>query len=186
VLESGELDGWRTAYIAAEHLTLMVVSALGFALGSGYSVELIQVVEEDGTPHVFGVRPGGLDFTPSDPILNRALRLAAENVFFRLALRDYVRAIADVSDCAFYCYRSIESVKNSFVPSDGRGSWDEMHAALGTSRDEIDRRVKAFADPVRHGNWVAAPSTDAATRHDILLCTRDVLSKFLDHARPAA
>jgi hypothetical protein len=185
-LELPQLDGWIAAQIAAEHFAYMIVSAVGFALGSGYSVEVIQVIEEDGTPHVFGVRPGTLEFDPHGPILNRALQLAAENLFFRLALRDYVRAITDTTDCATYCYRAIESIKSAFVSQTGIDSWDAMHAALGTDRATIENRVKNFADPVRHGNWIRAPSTTSATRLDMLSCTREVLAKYLDHAKPAA
>lgn len=43
--------------IVAEEIATILVGALGFSLGSGYWVELIQVTEEEGTPHVFGVRP---------------------------------------------------------------------------------------------------------------------------------
>src|SRR5262249_16103737 len=53
------LDGWIAAYIKAGDIANMLVGALGFSLGSGYSTEIVQVTEEDGTPHVFGVRPTG-------------------------------------------------------------------------------------------------------------------------------
>jgi hypothetical protein len=184
LLEIPDIDGWKSAQITAEHFAYLIVSALGFALGSGYSVEVIQVLEEDGTPHVFGVRPGTLEFDPNNLIFNRALHLAAEDVFFRLALRDYVRAITDSIDCATYCYRAIESVKFSFVFKTGRDSWDDMHAVLGSDRYSIEREVKRFADPVRHGNWIAAPATDGATRLAMLAFTRNLLSKFLDYAKP--
>ncbi len=78
LLDLTSIDGFVTAYIAAEHFAHIVVGALGFSLGSGYSVELIQVTEEDGTPHVFGVRPTGdtpaetLGFEPHGPVFNRA------------------------------------------------------------------------------------------------------------------
>jgi hypothetical protein len=49
-------DGYVSAYLQAEHVAETVVSALGFALGTGYSVEMIQLVGEPGTSHVFGVR----------------------------------------------------------------------------------------------------------------------------------
>ncbi len=53
------VDGWTTARNMAESVANIVVGALGFSLWSGYSVELLQVTEQDGTPHVFGVRPVG-------------------------------------------------------------------------------------------------------------------------------
>jgi hypothetical protein len=60
---------------------------------------------------VFGARPGNLHFEPSDLVLVAAANFAAKDLFFRLALRDYARAITDVMDCALYCYRAIESVR---------------------------------------------------------------------------
>lgn len=190
LLELASIDGWATAYITAEHFALIVIGALGFSLGTGYSVELIQVTEEDGTPHVFGVRPTGettdqiLGFDPHGPIFDRAFQLANQNLFFRLALRDYLRAIIDTTDCATYCFRAIESIKSAFSSLTGNVGWSEMHAALGTDKATIDATVKNFADPVRHGNWVNAPTTDGKTRWQMLLLTRKILLTYLDHELP--
>src|SRR5690348_8940104 len=86
VVDGPKIDGHVTAFVNAEHIAEMFASALGYSLGSGYSVELIQVIEESGKSHVFGVRPEGLKFDPFEPIFQRALDLAAANLFFRLAL----------------------------------------------------------------------------------------------------
>lgn len=190
VLDAPSIDGWITAFVAGEQLAGIVVGALGFALGSSYSLELIQVIEDDGTPHVFGVRPTGstptetLGFKPHLPIFNRAFRLANRDIFFRLALRDFLRAITETLDCASYCYRSIESIKSSFVAKTGTDRWDDMHAALGTDRNSITTIVKDYADPVRHGNWVNAKATTSADRWKMLDLTRNVLAKYLDHEEP--
>jgi len=170
ILELNSVDGWSTAYAMAEHFAMIVVGALGFSLGSGYSVELIQVTEEDGTPHVFGVRPTGgvlpqtLGFDPHEPIFSRAFHLANQNLFFRLALRDFLRAINDPLDCPTYCYRAIESIKSAFVFETGADRWEDMHATLGTDKATIDATVKRFADPIRHGNWIKAQPTDSRIR----------------------
>jgi hypothetical protein len=190
LLELTSIDGFVSAYIAAEHFAHIIVGALGFSLGSGYSVELIQVTEEDGTPHVFGVRPVGntpadtLGFEPHAPVFNRALTLANRDLFFRLALRDYLRAITDTTDCATYCFRIVESLKSAFVLKTGKDSWQAMHDALGTDRTIIDSTVKTYADPIRHGNWINAKPTDGPTRWKMLLLTRDILLKYLDHEQP--
>ena len=186
-LELSSIDGWATAYIAAEHFAIIIVGAVGFSLGSGYSVELIQVTEESGIPQVFGVRPSGatpeqtLGFDPNGPVFNRAFQLANRNIFFRLAVRDFLRAINDPTDCATYCFRAIEGIKSAFISKTGKDRWDDMHAALGTDRATIDSTIKDFADPVRHGNWVDAKSTDGETRWKMLLLTRNILLSYLNH-----
>jgi hypothetical protein len=185
------LDGWIAAQIMAGDVAHLVVGALGFSLGSGYSVEIIQVTEPDGTPHVFGVRPKGengetLGIDPYLPAFNRAIKLSARDIFFRLALRDYLRAINDVKDCATYCYRAIEGLKSAFVLKTGVDRWEDFHAALGTDRDEIKTTVKEYADPVRHGNWLSARSTDKFERWKMLSLTRRILIKYMDNAQPDA
>jgi len=191
VLDLPNIDGWISAMVTAEDVASIVVGSLGFSLGSGYSLELIQVTEEDGTPHVFGVRPGNperdgetLAFPTQIEIFNLALRLAGRDIFFRLAIRDYLQAINDVSDCASYCYRAVESIKSSFVMKTGLDRWDEMHAALGTTREAITSNIKQYADPVRHGNWVNAKPTDNFIRWRMLGMTRDILRKYLEIEQP--
>lgn len=191
VLDSESIDGWIAAQIVATDVAGMIVGALGFALGSGYSVEILQVTEEDGTPHVFGVRPRGGDdgttlaFDPHLPAFNRAIRLSARDVFFRLALRDYLRAITVVTDCATYCYRAIEGIKSAFVFKTGVDRWDDMHSALGTDRHAITNTVKNYADAVRHGDWVNAKTTNKHERWAMLSLTREILLKYMEHAEPA-
>ena len=191
VLDSAAVDGWIAAQIVAADVAGIVVDALGLSLGSGYSVEILQVTEPDGTPHVFGVRPTGdppnttLGFEPHLPLFNRAFRLSGRDVFFRLAVRDYLRAITVVADCATYCYRALEGIKSAFVFKTGIDRWDEMHAALGTDRMTITSIIKDYADPVRHGNWVNAKPTNRHERWKMLLLTRDILVKYLDYAGPA-
>ena len=190
VIEATAIVGWPTAGIAAEHFAAIVVGALGFSLGSGYYVEVLQVMEEDGTPHVFDVRPAGaapddtLGFDPNGPLFHRALQLATANVFFRLALRDFLRGLKDPIDCAMYCYRAIESIKAACVFKAGGDGWEDMHAALGADRASIDATIKRFVDPVRRGSWIEAPTTDANTRWQMLVLTRDILLKFLDLELP--
>jgi hypothetical protein len=191
VIDIPTIDGWISAHIAAEDFANIAVGALGFALGSGYSVEMIQVTEADGTPHVFGVRPTGdtpeltLGFNPHTEIFNRALRISGQDLFFRLAVRDYLRAIRDPNDCAFYCYRTIEALKSSFALKTGSDGCQEMHKALLTSRADIDATITNFAAPVRHGNWAAAPATTGCQRWAMLVLTRHILEKYLSYADTA-
>ena len=185
------VDGWTTARIMAESVANIVVGALGFSLGSGYSVEILQVTEQDGTPHVFGVRPVGekpgqtLGMDPYIPAFNRATLLSVEDAFFRFALRDYLRAITEINDCATYCYRAIEGIKSAFEFKTGTDGWDEMHSTLGTEHTVIKNTVKQYADAVRHADWKKMKLTTGMERWRMLWLTRDILVKYMDYAEPA-
>jgi len=191
-LDIPTVDGLISAQIVAEDSANILVGALGLSLGCGYSVEMIQVTEENGVPHVFGVRPMGgtpirtLGFSPHVEFFNKAYRLSGRDVFFRLAVRDYMRAIRDVTNCASYCYRAVEGLKSSFSLKSGGDGWQEMHLALKTKREEITTTIKNFADPVRHGNWASVPATNASQCWEMLLLTRDILEKYLLFAEQQA
>ncbi len=178
------------ANILAEDAASIFVSALGFALGSGYSVEIIQVVEEDNTASVFGVRPidpdgeSLLGFAEYNHIFYRAAELSKRDVFFRLALRDYCAAISDVINCASYCFRTIEGIKSAFVFKTGNESWNDMHTTLGTDRNTITTTIKNFADPIRHGNWIEFPQTTSTQRFAMLSLTKDILLRYLNLEEP--
>ena len=190
--EVASVDGWIAAHIAADDLSGIFVGALGLSLGSGYRVEIIQVTEEDGMPHVFGVRPTGtapeetLAVNPHISLFNRAFALSGRDVFFRLAVRDYLQAMNETADCATYCYRAIEAIKYAFVSRTGREGWEALHEVIGTTRTEITTVVKAYADPVRHGNWIQSKTTTLEERWRMLVLTRDILLRYLDHVEGAA
>jgi hypothetical protein len=181
IVDTPIVNDSATAKIFAEDYAHIVVASLGFSLGCRFGVEAIQVIEPAGKAYVFGVRDAALIFANQSEIFNKAVIVATKSVFFRLALRDYVRAITDAADCATYCYRAIEAIKSSFQTHDADG-WAAMHAALDTNRDAITATVKNFADPIRHGNWANAPTTNGHQRSTMLLTTRDVLERYLYYA----
>ncbi|MCE9603313.1 MAG: hypothetical protein K8U03_00245 [Planctomycetia bacterium] len=184
VLTYPKLDGYVSAQIAATGIADIVVGSLGFAIGCGFSVEIIQVIEEDGTAHVFGVNSNSSPPVVTDQngdTFSRAVRLSGQNVLFRLALRDYCRAVVEVHDCATYCFRAIEGIKSAFGQQTDKENWLAMHAALGTDKATIEQIVKGFADPIRHGNWLNAAHTNSAERNAMLQLTRGILYKFLDY-----
>jgi hypothetical protein len=179
------VDGWITARVQAELYARVIVSNLGFHKGCGYSVEIVQVTEENGVAHVFGVGVVGLAFAEGSRAFHRAFELSNRDLYFRLAVQDYVRALTEISDCATYCYRAIESIRSSFGPGDGSKPWADMHAALGTSRGLIDAVIKDFATPIRHGDWTEERPTNSQQRYDMLALTRTILSKYLDLRQPS-
>jgi hypothetical protein len=186
ILTDQPVDGYIAAFILAEHVAQAVVSALGFALATGYVVELVQVTEDSGAVHVFGVRSPDLIYEPYEPMFAAAAKLVGSDIPFRMALADYANALRDSFDCASLCFRAIEAIKSAFGPGSDADQWTRMHAALGTTRAAIDTEVKAFADAVRHGDWANFRATTAVQRLAMLKVTRDVLERYVHFRQPAA
>lgn len=185
VIEHQKVTDSITAFLLAQHIAQAIVSVLGFALATGYWIEMIQVIDESGTPHVFGVRTREL-MMPVEEICPRAEERSKRDLLFRMALRDYASAMIDAFTCSSYCFRAIEAVKSAFGPGTDAECWSRMHDALGTNREDIDTFVKDFADPVRHGNWAGLPQTSSQQRLEMLRITRDVLLRYLKYEPPAA
>ncbi len=178
-----------TACVRALGIAKLVVASLGFALGYGYSVELIQVTEEDGTPHVFGVKPtdaGGktLGFDAHQEVFRSSGKRAGTDAHLRSALLDYTAAIADPYYVAFYCYRAIEAIAKSFASEADDKGWNKMHETLGTTRESIEQKLKPWADPLRHGNLAQMKPTTAQQRWEMLELTRNTLKAYLDWIEP--
>jgi hypothetical protein len=170
-----------TIFHSAEHVAEGVVGAFGFSLGTGYAIEMLQLIDGSGKTHVFGVRPGGLEFQAFVDVFHKAEGLAKDDVFFRFALRDYMSAIRNPIDCAAYCYRAVESLKIAIESNSGskENGWVQLHRTLGTKREEFDKTIKELAHPIRHGNWMENPPPDAARRHAMLTLTRSVIARYL-------
>lgn len=172
-------DDPEGARATVEQFAQMVASSLGFSLNCGYAVEIVTVhqVGEFNNGYVFGVSAPLEKESNHIASFNDSLHFSVQNVFYRLALRDFMRAITDQMDCGFYCYRAIESVSKHFACEKKEG-WVEMNKALGTTKEDITAKVKVFADPVRHGNWAEAKPLSTNQRREILEYTKDVLLIF--------
>ena len=185
-IDDPALEDKVTGFLNAQQVALAVVSALGFSLGCGYSIELIQCIDDSNSPVVFGVEVADLKFNDQLQVFLSALELSKKNVFLRMALKDYCFAIANAVECASSCFRAVESIKSFFGPGSDSACWLAMHAALGTDRQAIDVTIKRFSDPTRHGSWSAYVPTNSADRHAMLFLTREIIHKFIKHCEIAA
>jgi len=185
VLDLPAIDGWATAYLQARHFGLMTVGTLGLALGGAYSIELVQVMAENGNPHVFGAEAVGrlpeetLRLDQPETIFTRGIELANKDVHFRLAIRDYLRAIEDAVDCAMHCDRALDALEAGCAARDGTAP-QPLEAVLGIEPGAIDRLVRPYATPVRVGPRFNAPPTDNDMRWRMLRLVREALLKYLD------
>ena len=99
----------RAQHIAID-LANTFVGALGLALDLAYSVEIVQVIDPNGLLHISGV---GYEDGQTDQAskyhrgvdIGRELKLSIRDSHFRMAIRDYLRAITAELDCPFLCYR---------------------------------------------------------------------------------
>ncbi|MBA6380980.1 MULTISPECIES: hypothetical protein [unclassified Colwellia] len=170
-----------SAKLTVEHNAQMIVSALGFSLNCGYSVEIITVFSSDEQDKgiVFGVKADTKNEFEQPKVFQDSLLYSGKNVYFRMALRDYMRAITDTMDCAFYCYRALEAITKSYSTGQGSKGWLDLHKDLGTNREDVDKKITSFANPVRHGRWAEAKSTTSEQRMEMLSYTQSILLKFL-------
>lgn len=192
LIDSPKLAGHLDAKLSAQQAAGIIINALGFSLGCGYTVEISEVTSEDGNSVVFGVAPSTVNgishlaFDKEHNVFIRSLHLSSTNIFFRFAVRDYLRALIDEIDCAYYCYRAIESIKSGFEYETSLNGWILMHEKLGTNAIDIKTKIKDFADPTRHGNWIKIKATNVDKRWEILTYTKDLLDKYLTYCESTA
>lgn len=103
------------------------------------------------------------------------------NPQLRLAVKDYVSAIRDSGDDAFFfAYRAVESICRNASGSKGEkisdSDWKLMHQKLGTTKSSIDPLTKV-AKEIRHGNINSQTLVNARSDKERLLgIARDVLT----------
>ena len=179
-MENCPLDR-STAFLTAKDLALTFATCLGFALGRGYGIELIQLFDGSAAT-VHGVGHSAFENAEkpaTDAMFNDLLVLSLRDVSLRFAVQDFARALISELECPFLCYRAIETVKAGSVPAGAsEPDWDFMHATLGSSREAIVARVKPFADPIRHGKFASLRPTSGQDRTEILQITRDVILRY--------
>jgi hypothetical protein len=87
-------------------------------------------------------------------------------------------------DCPFFCYRTLDSLRQHYAETIGTHSessaWEAMRADLGIDRSDIDA-FKTFADTRRHGG---AGTSVHAEHLRWTLWTREVLARFLTKHAP--
>lgn len=164
-----------------EHYTQMIVSALGFSEKRSYSVEITNAFseDEDQQPVTFGIWWEEFDEDSQLDIFNRSLHLSSKNIHFRMALRDFTRAIMDKHDAPLLCYRALEGISKSYEAKSNTERWDAMNKELGSDEELTKRIVKKFADPIRHGDWGSGVDLSPDELQEMLSFTYTTLITYL-------
>jgi hypothetical protein len=161
-----------------------VTNIAGFLMGYGYDVEITKSHTEDlSMTQVFGIdipvlaeRAQMRDFNNS---INSIFPLCygVEAIFLRRALADLSSAIKHADDTAFYCFRAIESLRQSFgADLPDADQWKAMSEAVGSSKEEMEP-LRSHAFPARHG--IPKPLTDK-DRQQFFLYTWNIVEKYID------
>jgi hypothetical protein len=162
-----------------------VTSVAGFLLGHGYDVEITKAFDPQlSATQVFGVdipvvshRAQGRDIAA---LVNAIFPLCygRDAVFLRRCLSDLTASLKRLDDTAFYCYRALESLRQSFGTglSDGE-QWKAMAQALGSSKEDMEPLQRA-AFPARHG---AAKLLTDDERGKLYTYTWDIVEKYIDY-----
>jgi hypothetical protein len=182
-LEDSWVDGvWLRASAAVRAL----LDALGYHLGAGLEIQMISgVVDDNGVVFPATRRPFFATVESNrvegGQFLPYALN-AIVNPHLRHALADVRQALVLDDDCAFYCYRAIESLRQNYVEGDHDdrnvrdASWEALRNALNVTRTEIDE-IREAAMPRRHGGHL---DLDYAKRVEMVITTRKLVGRYVD------
>ncbi len=150
---NADVSTWKN-YVEDSVRTL--VDAYGYLSGRGYDIEITSVVEPNGKQIVFGVGIPELEEAQRERPLafHEILEVVNSSQHLRRALGDLREAIRSSLDTGFFCYRAIESIRQSFKKAEDGDkdgpSWERLRNALRIDRSWIER-IQAFAVPQRHG-----------------------------------
>jgi len=178
-----------TLKFAIEDGLRVQLDALGYINSCGYDLEITQMIDSSGYVEVFGVN---IDDTNKFPQMRpkkfsdiMMLFTTDQGEYLRLCLSDLREAIRTPKDTGFFCYRSIECLRQYFVYANkldgndsGIKSWDLLRNELGIERENIDF-VKTYADPVRHGGQTIFSGGE---RMKMFTITWDIIDKFVVYA----
>jgi hypothetical protein len=184
-------DEMLTLKNALEDAIRIQLDVLGYTNSCGYDIEITQVTDLAGNVQVFGVNIENTDQFPlkRPKKFFEIMTLFSTNKgeYLRLSLSDLREAIRNPKDTGFFCYRSIECLRQYFVDvnnlnnqkdKDRQKSWKIMRGELSIDRQKINF-VKEYADPVRHGGKKPYSSAEGKK---MLETTWEIIDKYVIYA----
>jgi hypothetical protein len=183
VVDTGEADILTVRNLVRSEAEF-VTSLAGFLMGNGYDIEITKAFGESLAPtQVFGIdipvlaeRTKGRDL---NALVNSIVPLCfgKNAIFLRRCLTDLSFAIKRLEDTAFYCFRAIESLRQSFGSQATEAEqWKAMGQAVGSSKDDMEH-LRDHAFPARHGIPSYVSDED---RQKLFLYTWAIVEKYID------
>jgi len=184
----GSVTNIFTLRNVVEDATRTILDAVGYHRGYGYDLEIVQMVRPDSSENqVFGIDVPVVAKACEDAgIAFQHIMVALgvpDGAYLRHALSDLREAIKSPKDTGFFCYRAVESLKNCVaarngVSPDKPAGWETFRAAYSIEKDEL-LGIKAFADPVRHGNVAQAALLSDGDRSRLFTSAWRIVNNFI-------
>ncbi len=155
--------------IVQNHLNMV-----GYLMGYAYDFEVARVLNQSREiDYVYGIdipclaeRNKDLDLVTSLARL-REKAMGQNGIFLNRCFFDLTASMKHADDTAFYCYRAIESLRHHCAAEHNlsgeskTAQWGRFREVSGCT-EEVLRKIKIAADPLRHGEAVGISSEDRA------------------------
>lgn len=165
----------------------MHFAARSFVTGCSYDFEITRVINrEREIDYVFGINVLMVPTLDEDNDLEGAIRkllqkaIGPEGLFLNRCFADFLSALKDVNDAAFYCYRAVESLRHHCAALNGLSSeskgkqWEKLRESA-RCEESVLLSLKDAADPIRHG---AIPDVKSQDRQHLLATTWKIIDTY--------
>lgn len=177
-----------TARNVVEESARTMLDALNFFHGTGFELEITQVITPDGLASTL--------FLPQVPAVAeivQAAGLSAGDILnslnslqqwhLRRVLSDLRLAVRSPVDTGFHCFRAIETLKNGLAHAQGadpeaKTSWTTFREYYGIDEERI-RRVQDFAKGPRHGNVQQLRDVSDGERAELFTITWEIVTAVI-------
>ncbi len=182
-----EIRDYETLKNYIQDTVAMTLDIYGYISGRAYDIEISSLTTPiKNENYIFGVGVSVLekDISNRPKSYEEIIKLFRGNIKFeqqlKLALLNFRLAIRNPADTAFYCYRAIESIAQSFKTSKNteleNNEWNEFKEKLDINNKWIMKMKKEHADQQRHGNSTYMSGEE---RVDMLKNTQIVIDKLI-------
>lgn len=195
VLSPGDADSddWleRLSYRTSS-LVRASIDVMGFHLGASLDLKMLTGTLDNETTLFPAVAHQMLVGTVDGPYVSGELTApyfgqAVADANFRHALADMRQATRLDDDSAFYSYRAIEDLRQSYVEDEDSGrsaSWVRLRNELGLTREEL-RELQDAATARRHGDTQVLDPADTSTKVKFVDLARRLVIRYVTIRHPS-
>lgn len=175
--------------VLVEHLTHRLYAVVSLLSNHFIQITVHSVTNADNRAHeafrqswpILDTFAADLERNPDG--VSTVFQVGLTNSLLSVALEDYRLATGHLWSGPFFCYRSVESVRQHFrVPEDGgnkQQSWERMRNALHLD-ETYTRFLWDASNPIRHGDTI---QINVALSIQCLAHSRNIIFRFIEYLR---